>query len=241
MPRRPRPSTTGVIVVDKPLHFSSMDVVRVVRGKARGAKTGHAGTLDPLATGVLIVCLGKATKLVNRLMDTPKHYCAEVDLSAFTVTDDREGDREEVPVPEPPSSQVVAAAARRFVGEIEQKPPAYSAINVAGRRAYRLARQGEEVELAARPIVIHSIDVLRYDWPILRLDIGCGKGTYIRSLARDLGVALGTGGHLASLVRTQVGPFSLESSRRLDDLPEPLLEEHLLSLDAVGRLLAASA
>lgn len=237
MPRRPRPSTTGVIVVDKPLHFSSMDVVRVVRGKARGAKTGHAGTLDPLATGVLVVCLGKATKLVNRLMDTHKRYLAEVDLTAFTNTDDREGEREEISVDAPPDAERVAAAVAGFVGEIEQTPPAYSAINVSGQRAYKLARRGEAVELAARPVLIHAIDVRGYDWPLLALDIRCGKGTYIRSLARDLGRSLGTGGHLASLRRTEVGPFTLGQARQLDDLPEPLLEEHLVDVAGVERLL----
>ncbi len=214
-----------------------MDVIRVVRGKARGAKTGHAGTLDPLATGVLVVCLGKATKLVNRLMDTHKRYLAEVDLSAFTPTDDREGEREEVEVATPPTGARVAEIVRAFLGEIRQTPPAYSAIKVAGQRSYKLARRGEAVELSSRLVRIEAIEVQAYEWPVLRLDIRCGKGTYIRSLARDLGQALGTGGHLQSLRRTEVGAFTLAQAQTLDDLPEPLLEADLLDLEQVERLL----
>ena len=143
----PKPRThsryTGLLVVDKPVGLSSMDVVRRVRKAAGFAKTGHAGTLDPLATGVVLCCLGKATRLIDRLMDTTKVYHAVVDLSAFTATDDREGERTEVRVTEPPSHQDIERTLPRFLGEIDQQPPAYSAIHVGGRRAYELARAGE--------------------------------------------------------------------------------------------------
>ncbi|MCK4874175.1 MAG: tRNA pseudouridine(55) synthase TruB [Phycisphaerales bacterium] len=237
MARRQRPTTTGIIVIDKPIGLSSMGVVRVVRGKARGAKTGHAGTLDPLATGVLVVCLGRATKTLGRIMETRKRYLAEVDLSAFTSTDDREGEREEVHVEQPPNRAVVERTVQRFVGEIEQTPSMYSAVKINGVRAYRLARKGIDAPMPSRQVTVYSIDVCDYAWPIVTLDVRCGKGTYVRSLARDIGRALGTGGHLAALRRTAVGDFTIDRAVLLDDVPEPLTEEHLLPisvLDAPG-------
>ena len=236
MARTPRPATTGIIIVDKPIGPTSMDVVRVVRRRAGGAKTGHAGTLDPLATGVLVVCLGKATKSVPRIMDTSKRYLAEIDLSAFTTTDDREGEAREIIVETPPDCEMVMQVLQSFVGDIQQKPPAFSAINIQGKRAYKLARKGEIVDIPARSVRIHDIQLLRYDWPMLTLDIHCGKGTYIRSLARDLGLALGTGGHLASLRRTAVGRFTIEKAIPLDDVPQPLTEENLISLAELEQL-----
>lgn len=219
---------SGIVVVDKPEGVSSMGVCRVVRGKLRtgGApkriKVGHGGTLDPLATGVLVVLVGKATKLCDRVMIGEKRYTAGVDLSAFSETDDREGQREEVEVPEPPPTEEIVSACARFVGEIMQRPPAYSAMKVNGQRAYKLARAGMAPRLEPRPVVIHACEVISYHWPIATLDIRCGKGTYIRSLARDLGVALGTGGMLASLRRTAVGPFLIDAAVALDDLPQPM-------------------
>ncbi|MFP4143981.1 MAG: tRNA pseudouridine(55) synthase TruB [Phycisphaeraceae bacterium] len=210
----------GLLVVDKPLGLSSMDVVRRVRKAARGAKTGHAGTLDPLATGILVCCLGKATRFVESIMGLPKTYVAEVDLSAFTASDDRESEREELAVPSPPDRAAVEAACEQFVGEIEQAPPAHSAVKVGGRRAYKLARQGKRVEMPTRTVVIYEMELLEYDWPIAKVRIHCGRGTYIRSLARDLGKVLGTGGHLASLCRTAVGPYDLDKAVQLDRVVE---------------------
>jgi tRNA pseudouridine55 synthase len=218
----------GLLVIDKPAGCSSMDVVRRVRRAAGGVKTGHAGTLDPLASGVVICCLGSATRVVPRLMDLPKTYVAEVDLSAFTPTDDREGQRQEVLVPVPPDAAAVTAALPAFIGEIQQRPPAFSAVHVQGRRAYKLARRGEAVVLPPRMVRIDGIELLDYTWPVAALRIDCGKGTYIRSLARDLGAALGTGGHLQSLRRTAVGPYHVGAALRLDDLPAALSPEHLL-------------
>lgn len=206
----------GVLVVDKPLGWSSMDVIRRIRRAAgqRKLKAGHAGTLDPLATGVVVCCIGKATKRIDGLMGQTKVYEAEVDLSAFTTTDDREGERREVMVGEGhrPCVARVEAALAGFVGMIQQRPPAFSAIHVGGKRAYSLARQGKAVEMPLRAVQVECIELLSYAWPVLGLRITCGKGTYIRSIARDIGLALGTGGHLASLRRTRVGAFCVEDA-----------------------------
>ena len=211
----------GLLVVDKPIGASSMDVVRRVRRAASGAKTGHAGTLDPLATGVVVCCLGRATRCVERLMGMTKIYDATVDLSAFTATDDREGPREVVAVTAPPNQASLEKALEQFVGHIQQSPPAYSAVHVDRQRAYKLARRGQEVRIAPRQVRVDAIELLGYDWPLVALRITCGRGVYIRSIARDLGSLLGTGGHLAALRRTAVGEYSL--SRAVDwnrlDLP----------------------
>jgi tRNA pseudouridine55 synthase len=230
-----------VLVVDKPVGVTSADVVRAVRFGAGDCKTGHAGTLDPLASGVLVCLLGDATRLSDRVMRGQKVYDAEVDLSAFTTTDDREGDRDEVAIApaDRPTLAALEAAAAGFVGEIEQTPPAYSAAHVAGRRAYAIARQGGAVKLDPRRVRIDAIEVASLAWPIARLSVTCGKGTYIRSIARDLGVALGTGGHLASLRRTRVGPFTLEGSRPLASIERDALgDADLIALEAVERRLA---
>ncbi len=217
----------GLLIIDKPLGASSMDVVRKVRWLAGNCKTGHAGTLDPLATGVLICCLGKATREVDRLMGLTKIYETTVDLSAFTNTDDAEGPREPVEVAEPPTLERVRAALDQLTGAIQQTPPAYSAIKVGGQRAYKMARRGETVELAARTVRIDAIEILGYEWPNLRLRITCGKGTYIRSLARQIGSLLQTGGYLTQLRRTAIGPYNIEKSHRLDDLPQPIMPVNL--------------
>ena len=205
-----------------------MDVVRRVRRAAGGARTGHAVTLDPLATGVLVCCLGWATRCVEQLMGMTKLYEAEVDLSAFTSTDDREGERREVAVTEPPHEADLRDALGGFVGMIEQVPPAFSAVHVAGRRAYKMARRGEQVELPARTVRVDEIELLRFNWPLAALRITCGRGTYIRSIARDLGRTLGTGGHLASLRRTAVGPYDLSIAVGAKRLDEPIVQEDLI-------------
>lgn len=218
----------GLIVIDKPVGASSMAVVRRVRRAGGHCKTGHAGTLDPLATGVLICCLGDATRAVERLMGLTKVYETTIDLSAFTNTDDAEGEREEVRVDTPPDRDAVRAALDALTGTIDQTPPAYSAIKIDGQRAYKMARRGEEVQLAPRPVRIDRIELVDYDWPRLTLIITCGRGTYIRSLARQIGDTLYTGGHLTALRRTAIGPYTIERAVTLDDLPEPLTNEHLL-------------
>ncbi len=220
----------GLLVVDKPKGLSSMDVVRRVRRAAGHCKTGHAGTLDPLATGVLVCCLGKATKLVGGLMDGRKTYDTTVDLSAFTQTDDLEGEREEVAVATPPTREQILAVLPSFTGQIEQRPPLYSAVHINGQRAYKLARKGEDVELPTRTVTVHAIELLSYDWPSVSLRIKCGKGTYIRSLGRDLGKALNTGGHLTALRRTAVGRFTLDEAVPIERLDEPITQDDLIPL-----------
>jgi tRNA pseudouridine55 synthase len=229
---------SGVLVVDKPVGLTSFGVVARVRRAAGGVRTGHAGTLDPLANGVLVVALGRATKSIEQLMATDKRYRTTIDLSAFTTTDDAEGERTPVEVPEPPSIDVVRTALRGFVGTIEQVPPVYSAMKVKGRRAYQLARQGDAPVMTPRPVRIDAIELVDYAWPRLVIDVACGKGTYIRSLARDIGRSLGTGGHCATLRRTAVGPFTESIAIPLDRVPSPLQHQHLLSLERVFELLA---
>ncbi|TVQ61031.1 MAG: tRNA pseudouridine(55) synthase TruB [Phycisphaerales bacterium] len=229
-PRNSRPDLNGVLVVDKPLGASSMDVCRVVRRRSGGAKVGHAGTLDPLATGVLVVCLGTATRAIDSLMATEKVYEARVDLSAFSTTDDMEGEATPVEITREPSRADIERACAAFVGEIMQAPPSFSAVHIDGQRAYRLARRGElgPDDLPARPVTIHKIVVREYAWPFATIDVRCGKGTYIRSLARDIGRTLGTGGRLAALRRTRVGAHTIEQAIAMDAIPEPLDPHHLL-------------
>ncbi len=217
-----RPDLNGVLVIDKPLGWTSFDVCKLVRRATGGAKVGHAGTLDPLATGVLVVCLGKATKRIDEIMGTEKRYRAVIDLAHVSDSHDLEtppttpGPRADVT--HPASQERVREVLDSFVGLIEQAPPMHSAIQVDGVRSYTLARRGEGVELKARPVTIHEISMVHYEWPTLEIDIRCGKGTYIRSLARDIGERLGTGGMLTGLVRTAVGEFTVEGATRLEGL-----------------------
>ena len=224
----------GIFALDKPIGMTSMQAVALVRRRAGGARTGHAGTLDPLATGVLVIALGKCTRQIESLMATDKCYETVIDLSAFTTTDDVEGPRTEVPLgtpgaaPVPPSREQVAhVLAARFTGTVMQRPPAFSAMKVGGRRAYALARQGAAPELAPRPVRIDAIDILDYAWPRLTLDIRCGKGTYVRSIARELGEALGTGGHCASIRRTAVGRWTASHAAAVDALPAAISQAWL--------------
>jgi tRNA pseudouridine55 synthase len=225
---------SGIFALDKPAGMTSMQAVALVRRRAGGTRTGHAGTLDPLATGVLVIALGKCTRQIESLMATDKRYETVIDLSAFTTTDDVEGPRTEV-VPGTPGAaasrpsrdDVARILAGRFTGTVLQRPPAFSAMKVGGRRAYALARRGQAPELAPRPVRIDSIEMLGYEWPRLSLDIRCGKGTYVRSIARELGEALGTGGHCASIRRTAVGAFTIDRAVTVDVLPERLTEPWL--------------
>lgn len=232
----------GVIVMDKPERVSSAGLCRLVKGRLRAAgapksvKVGHGGTLDPMATGVVVILVGKATKRCDEVMAGEKEYLAGVDLSAFTASDDRETERAEVVVDTPPTIERVRAAAAGFVGSIDQVPPAHSAIWVDGRRSYKMARAGEAVEMAPRRIEIHAIRVAAYDWPMVTLSVRCGKGVYIRSLARDLGLALETGGTLAWLRRTRVGRWSIRDAVTPERIPDPLDATGFASVAAEGGL-----
>ena len=222
----------GFLILDKPAGISSMKVVAIVRRRAGGIKTGHAGTLDPLATGVLVLGLGKGTKHLQTLMDTDKRYHTIIDLSAFTNTDDMEGEREKIDLPDPlPHENAIDAALKNFRGDIMQSPPAFSAVKIGGRRAYKMARKGQSVAIPPRQVSVHGIELLHYEWPRVEVAIHCAKGFYVRSLARDLGMALGTGGHCVSIRRTAVGPFVIENAITLEDVPQPLGQTDLLTID----------
>ncbi|MFG0244582.1 MAG: tRNA pseudouridine(55) synthase TruB [Phycisphaerales bacterium JB052] len=228
MTEQPQQPIEGVIVVDKPLGMSSMQVCAKIRGKlkAGGApkrvKVGHGGTLDPLATGVLVVLMGKATKRCDQVMVGVKQYETTIDLSRLSSTDDLEGEMTGVEVEREPTLEEVRMACDRWTGEVMQTPPMYSAIKVDGQRAYAMARRGETVELKARPVQIDAIEILSYQWPMLTLEITCGKGTYIRSLGRDIGAEIGVGGVLTALRRTRVGRFTIDEAVTLDQLPDPM-------------------
>lgn len=230
----------GFLVVDKPAGPTSMRVVSKVRHLAGRTKTGHAGTLDPLATGVLVMGLGRGTKFLQQVVATDKRYLTEVDLSIRTATDDLETPPEQIEVNQPPTQSEVEKALQAFLGETLQRPPIYSAVKINGRRAYQLARQDKPQEPAPRPVRVDEIRLLEWSWPVARIEVACGKGFYVRSLARDLGTALGTGGCCISIRRTAVGPFTCEMATALDELPDPLLQDHLLDIDDVLRTLTSA-
>jgi tRNA pseudouridine55 synthase len=205
--------TDGLLVLDKPGGMTSRAALdRALRWFPRGTRIGHTGTLDPLATGVLVLCLGNATRLAEYVQRMGKTYRTGLLLGARSDTDDADGTVTPVADAAAPDGPAVLACLASFVGSVEQVPPAFSAAKVTGRRAYDLARQGREVTLQPRTVQIHSIDVLRYAYPHLELEVRCGKGTYIRSLARDLGERLSCGGLVATLRRMSVGPFVAEEA-----------------------------
>ncbi len=232
---------SGLVVVDKPSGMTSHDVVSRVRRLARTRKVGHAGTLDPMATGVLLLGVNKATRLLGHLALTDKAYPATVRLGASTTTDDAEG---QVVATAPPDAvdaidvEDVREAARRFVGAIEQVPSSVSAVKVDGRRAYQRVRDGELVELPARPVTIHELVVgawARGEGHLdVDVDVRCSSGTYVRAIARDLGDALGVGGHLTALRRTAVGPVGVDEATPLA-ASEEAGSVTLMSMEAVAR------
>lgn len=211
----------GLLVIDKPGGMTSRDVVnRVQRWFPRKTKIGHTGTLDPLATGVLVVCVGAATRLADYVQAMGKTYVSRFRLGATSTTDDADGEITEHPAAVPPTREEIDAALGAFIGTIEQVPPAFSALKLDGKRAHDLARKGQDVALAARPVRIDAIRVRGYEWPFLDVEIDCGKGTYIRSIARDMGAKLGCGGMVQTLRRTRIGPFTAEQGIGLDVPPE---------------------
>jgi tRNA pseudouridine55 synthase len=228
---------SGLLVVNKPQGVTSRDVVNRVQRIVRPAKAGHAGTLDPLATGVLVVCVGQATRLIEFVQRMPKRYVGAFLLGRRSDTEDIEGTVVQLDDPPVPAESELRAVLPRFVGRIEQVPPAYSALKVAGQRAYDLARAGKEVTLAARPIDVHAIELVNYDYPHLTLDIRCGGGTYVRSLGRDIARAVRTEAVMSALVRREIGPFHLESALEEDALTAETIAAHLRpASDAVGAL-----
>ncbi|MDL5156297.1 tRNA pseudouridine(55) synthase TruB [Actinomycetospora termitidis] len=220
--RQSPPPPPGLLVVDKPAGWTSHDVVGKVRRLVGTRKVGHAGTLDPMATGVLVLGVERATKLLGHLALDTKTYLATIRLGAATTTDDAEGEVVSTADASGVDEAAVDAGVAALTGDIEQVPSSVSAIKVDGRRAYERARAGEEVTLAARPVRVGRFDVLvrRPGDAVLDLDVlvDCSSGTYVRALARDLGAGLGVGGHLTALRRTRVGPFTLEHARDVDTL-----------------------
>ncbi len=211
----------GLLVLDKPAGLTSRAALdRALRWFPRGTRMGHTGTLDPLATGVLVLCLDAATRLAEYVQRMGKTYRAGLLLGARSDTDDADGTVTPVAGAAAPGEAALRECLAGFVGTVAQVPPAFSAAKVTGRRAYDLARQGKDVELSARLVQIYGIDVLRYAWPHLELKVRCGKGTYVRSLARDLGERLGCGALVAMLRRTRVGPFTVEEAVPLEAPPE---------------------
>ncbi len=224
--RQVRRRVHGVFLLNKPLGISANAALQKVRWLYRAEKAGHTGALDPLATGLLPVCLGEATKFSHFLLDADKRYRARIALGRTTTTADREGDTlSERPVP-PLSQGLLTAVLTRFLGEIAQVPPMYSALKKDGRPLYALARQGIEVARAARNVRIHQLTLLDWGRDWLEVDVLCSKGTYVRTLAEDIGQALGCGAHLAALHRTQTGGFELDEGLTID---------HLQSLDEAAR------
>ena len=226
----------GLVVVDKPSGMTSHDVVARVRRLAGTRKVGHAGTLDPMATGVLLVGVDRATRLLGHLTLTEKAYDATVRLGAATSTDDAEGEIVSTASVAHLTEDDVRSAAGAFLGAIEQRPSAVSAVKVDGKRAYARVRAGEDVDLPARPVTVHELLVtdVRPGEDVLDVDVSvrCSSGTYIRAIARDLGDALGVGGHLTMLRRTAVGPFTLADAHGLDALADDF---EVVGLDDVAR------
>jgi tRNA pseudouridine55 synthase len=207
----------GLLVLDKPGGLTSRAALdRAQRWFPRRTRLGHTGTLDPLATGVLVLCLGSATRLAEYVQRMGKTYRTRLRLGAKSDTDDADGTVTPVEGARLPAPDEIADAVKAFLGPIEQTPPAFSAVKVTGRRAYDLARSGEEVALVAKTVQVHGIDVLGYEPPFLDLEVRCGKGTYVRSLGRDLGERLGCGALVQTLRRLRVGPFTVDNAVSLD-------------------------
>ena len=211
-----------MLLLDKPLHWTSFDVVRKLRGMLQIKKIGHAGTLDPLATGLLIVCTGKFTKKINEYMAKEKEYTGHITLGAVTPTFDLESAPGDFKEYASLTKENILEITEKFTGDIEQLPPVYSAIKKDGVALYELARKGVEVKLEPRKVTIHSFEITSIDLPVVGFKVICSTGTYIRSLANDVGAALGCGGYLSSLRRTRIGEFDVENAIDLDELMQEL-------------------
>ncbi len=206
-----------VLLIDKPIEWTSFDVVRKIRNLIRIKKVGHAGTLDPLATGLLIVCTGKFTKRINEYMAQEKEYTGSFTLGATTPTYDLESEPVNIKDTSLITKEEIVNATKQFTGEIMQVPPAHSAIKIDGKRVYELARQGKEVIIEPRKIVIKEFEITKIEMPVVFFRVVCTTGTYIRSLANDFGEALGCGGYLSTLCRTRIGDSKLEDAKSMTE------------------------
>jgi tRNA pseudouridine55 synthase len=209
-----------VLLINKPLRWTSFDAVRKIRNLIRIKKVGHAGTLDPLATGLLIICTGKFTKKINEYMAREKEYTGSFTLGATTPTYDLESEPVNFKPFEHITSSLIKDAAARLTGEIMQVPPAHSAIKIEGKRVYELARQGKEVKIDPRKVTIKEFEITAIELPLVHFRVVCSTGTYIRSLANDFGEGLGCGAHLSSLCRTRIGEFKLEEATTIEEMVE---------------------
>ena len=224
----------GIIVINKPEGITSFDVVRKIKKLCSTKKVGHTGTLDPLAAGVLVICIGRATKIVDFLMDGTKLYEAVLKLGVVTDTYDREGnilETHEVPGDE----EMVKCCVQKFVGEIYQIPPMYSALKVNGKKLYELARQGIEVERKPRKLNIYDIKILKIELPNVTFQVTCSKGTYIRSLCYDIGRQVGSGGAMWKLLRLSTGGFNINEAVPLSELTEANIKSYLIPMDKALR------
>ncbi|MFH1129353.1 MAG: tRNA pseudouridine(55) synthase TruB [Patescibacteria group bacterium] len=229
----------GILIINKPASPTSYDIVDQIKKITRAGKVGHAGTLDPFAEGVLIILINNATKLQAKFMDMPKTYIGTLKLGETSSTYDPEG--EISTFANPPAGEAGATVDRQtiqntiktFIGEIDQVPPIHSAIKVNGVRAYKLAWQGLKPELKSRKIKIYNINILSYEWPYLKIEVDCSRGTYIRSLAHDIGQKLGCGAYLEALIRTKIGKFTIESSVKVDELSSKNWENYLITKDVI--------
>ncbi len=207
----------GIYPINKSKGPTSNDIVRTVKKITNEKKVGHAGTLDPLAEGVLVVAVGReATRKLRNILQEEKEYVAKIKLGETSTTDDEEGGKKKAVVEKEPSQKEIDKATKKFIGNIWQMPPVYSAVKVSGEEAYKKVRRGEEVKLGARQIEIKEIEILKYDYPELELKVITGSGAYIRSLARDIGEELKTGGYIKSLKRTRVGDYNLKDALPLE-------------------------
>lgn len=218
----------GLLNINKPSGLTSRAVVSKIARLARPFKVGHAGTLDPLATGVLIVGVGPATRLLEYVQQMPKVYRATFLFGQYSATDDIEGEVEILHYPEIPSLDDIGTCIKQFCGTVLQRPPQYSALKIGGRRAYDLARRGKYVELSPRTVTIHSLQLIHYEYPKIELELVCSRGTYVRSVGRDLATALGTSAVMSSLCRTAVGNFTEPESTLLRQLHPTSIADHLL-------------
>jgi tRNA pseudouridine55 synthase len=229
----------GIINLNKPTGITSAKALYRVRSITGERKSGHAGTLDPAATGVLVLCLGKATKLVESIMDQPKVYRATARLDVTSESFDCDRPLRAIDVPVIPTLEAVRSACEAFEGRIEQTPPQISAVKVGGVPAYKRRAAEGPVVLAARPVTLYWLHIHAYAWPTIEFEMCCGRGTYVRSLIRDLGERLGVGGCLTSLTRTRVGPFSAESAWSIEALGNAAeAGEYLMALEPARKVLA---
>lgn len=216
----------AIILVNKSKDWTSFDAVKYIRGRVRTKKVGHAGTLDPMATGLLILCTGKATKSISQIQDMPKTYLGEITFGGSTPSYDADSEIDEsAPFDHITEEKIKEVLDQQFSGEIQQVPPMYSALKRDGQRLYELARRGKTIELEPRPVTIHQHLVVKYEAPKLIVSITCSKGTYIRSIAHDLGIALGSRAHLSALERTHIGEYSSKKAYTAHEIDELLRKD----------------